>query len=284
MSILSPRYFMVFCLSSSLSLSIHAEDQLGNMLKQAIETATEATTPKETKESQPTATPKADAADSETKAALGAGMETAEVNQGLKQMLLQGSQQAISALGTEGGFLNNAEVKIALPDSMSLLAKGLRNLGQGQYVDDFVKSMNTAAEKAVPEAAEVFSHAIESMTPQDALKVLNGGDSSVTDYFKQSSTEELKQRFMPLIKASMDSSGVTTAYKTLMEQTQSNINVGGIGVGELLGGGKNGFDLDQYVTDKSLDGLFSVMAQEEAKIRSNPAARATDLLKQIFGG
>ncbi len=281
MSMICKPHLLVFCLSSTLALSAHANDQLGNMLKQVLENAQP--TAQESTQSQQTNAP--EARSSVTKNTLGADLATADVNQGLQQMLLQSSQQAISALGQKGGFLNNPLVKIPLPDSLSLLDSGLRKMGQGQYIDDFVKSMNTAAEKAVPEAAEVFAQAIENMSPQDALSVLNGGAHSVTEYFKKSSSETLKQRFAPLIKQATDSSGVTTAYKSLMAQTK-DMNVGGFNIGNLLSGGKasGNLDLDQYVTDKSLEGLFKIMAEEEAKIRSNPTARATDLLKQIFGG
>jgi len=283
MSVMSKRNLMVFCLSSSLVLSANADEQFGNMLKQVLENTASSTA--KSAETQESTSPKAETQSSNSKSTLGAGMATADVNQGLKQMLLQGSQQAISALGTEGGFLNNPLVKIPVPESLSMLDNGLRKLGQGQYVDDFVKSMNTAAEKAIPEAADVFSKAIENISPEDALKILNGGENSVTEYFKQSSTEELKQRFMPLIKQATDSTGVTTAYKSLMAQTKG-MDLGGFNLGNMLGGGQSGgaLDIDQYITSQSLEGLFKIMAQEETKIRSNPAARATDLLKQIFGG
>ncbi len=272
-----PIHAQVFalCLASSLaSTTLAADLQLKDIFKQAVDSATQTT-------ETPTTAPAANADNN-----VGKGLETSKLNLGVKQMLLQGSEQAIGSLGQAGGFLNNPAVKIPVPSSLSLLESGLRQAGQGQYIDDFVKSINAAAEQAVPEATAVFSKAIENMTPTDAMKILNGPENSVTEYFKKTSSEELKQRLLPLIKQATDKNGVTTAYKGLMTKTEG-LNLGALGnVGSLLGGGKDSsaLDLDQYVTDQSLEGLFKVMAEEEAKIRSNPAARATDLLKQIFGG
>ncbi len=215
-------------------------------------------------------------------AQLGAGLSNDEIGSGLKQMLKQGVDRAIATLGRENGFLNNEQAKIPLPQSLQPVAKGLEKLGQGKLVDDFVATMNHAAEKAVPEAGEVFANTLDAMTMRDVSGILNGPKNAATDYFRKNSGDELKQRFLPIVKQATDKSGVTTAYKQLKSQMGS-LDLGPLN--SLLGGGESGeLDLDQYITEHTLDGLFELIAQEEAKIRQNPAARATDLLERIFGG
>ncbi|MCK5830274.1 MAG: DUF4197 domain-containing protein [Methylococcales bacterium] len=199
-------------------------------------------------------------------------LSNSDVVSGLKEALANGVKSAINSLGTSGGF-SNSPVKIAIPDSLSTIATTVRTLGQGHYVDSLESTMNQAAEKAVPEAAEILSDAIRQMSVTDAMSILNGSDDAATQYFRKISESSLMERFKPIVTQATNSAGVTASYKNLTSQASP-----------LLGGimDKSSLDIDQYVTDKSLDGLFKYIAEEEKSIRSNPAARTTDLLKKVF--
>lgn len=202
-------------------------------------------------------------------------LSNSEVVSGLKEALANGVESAINTLGRPGGFLGNKLVEIAVPDSLETIASTARTLGQGQYVDSFETTMNQAAEKAVPEAASILADAIRQMSVDDAMNILNGSDDAATQYFQKVSEASLAEKFKPIVKQATDQAGVTAAYKNLAGQASPLL--GGIMEGSAL-------DLDQYVTDKSLDGLFKYIAMEEKRIRENPAARSTDLLKKVFGG
>lgn len=201
-------------------------------------------------------------------------LSNSDVVSGLKEALAKGVKSAITSLGTSGGFSDNSAVKIALPDSLTSIATAARTMGQGQYVDSLESTMNVAAEKAVPEAADILSNAISEMSVTDAMSILNGPDDAATQYFRKVSEASLTERFKPIVSQATDSSGVTSSYKDLTSNATS-----------LLGGvmDSSPLDLDQYVTNKSLDGLFQYIAKEEQSIRSNPAARSTELLKKVFG-
>lgn len=192
---------------------------------------------------------------------------------GLKEALSQGTRQAISSLGKDGGFLNNLDVKIPLPDELKKVEKLLRSLGQEKYADQFVASMNQAAEKAVPEAAVLFSDAIAQMSMADAKSILKGPDDAATQYFRKTSEAKLKERFRPIVQAATDQAGVTSAYKSLMRQAGPTAKLLGV----------QATDLDAYVEGKAVDGLFKMIAAEEQRIRQDPLARGTDLLKKVFG-
>jgi hypothetical protein len=150
--------------------------------------------------------------------------------------------------------------------------KLLRGAGFGQKVDIFELSMNRAAEQAAPEAKSIFWDAIKEMDIADARKILNGRDDEATLYFKDKTYQRLEQSFKPIVKNSMGEVGVTRAYQDLNEKVETIPFAGGLS-----------FDLDQYVTEGALDGLFKMLAEEEKKIRSDPAARVTDLLRKVFG-
>lgn len=201
-------------------------------------------------------------------------LSNSDVVSGLKGALANGVESAIKTLGTNGGFSNNSAVKIVIPDSLKSIASTARTLGQGQYVDSLESTMNVAAEKAVPEAAEILADAIKKMSVDDAMSILKGPDDAATQYFRKVSGASLTERFKPIVKQATDSSGVTASYKNLTSQATP-----------LLGGvlDESSLDLDNYVTNKSLDGLFKYIADEEKSIRSNPAARTTDILKKVFG-
>lgn len=198
----------------------------------------------------------------------------ADINSGLKEALSKGVSTAIKSLGKENGYLGNLRVKIPLPSSIQKLEKGLRLAGQGKAVDDFVASMNHAAEKAVPVAFDVFVEAIKKMTFDDARKILfSKEDDSATQFFRRSSEETLRGKFRPIVEEFTAKTGVTQSYKTM-------IGKAGFAAQFL---GKDATDLDGYVTQKALDGLFLLIADEEKKIRKDPIGRTTDLLRKVFG-
>lgn len=201
-----------------------------------------------------------------------ASLDDGKIASGLKEALQVGTENAVKSTGRTDGYFGNAAIKILLPQKLQVVEKGMRLMGKGPQVDDFVLSMNRAAEQAAPLAKPIFIDALKQMTFEDARKILSGGNTSATDYFKQKTTLQLTAAFTPEVKKSMDNVGVTKKYSNLM------------GVASKLPFGKPGaLDIDQYVVSKSLDGLFFVLGQEETKIRKNPAAQVTPLLKQVFG-
>lgn len=253
-------------LLAGLSPALAAID-LGDMAKQVLQQQTQATQGGATTQPQ---------------TVLGAGLAESDMAAGLKQALSKGTQYAVSTLGQDGGFLNNPAVKIPMPASLNLLETGLRKIGQGKWADDFIAALNQAAEKAVPEAAAVFSASIEAMSIDDAQQILNGGENAATQYFQTTNTAELQARFLPIVQQATEAAGVTKAYKALQAQSKG-LNLGALG-GLLGGANPADIDLDAYVTDKSLDGLFKLIAEQEQKIRGQVSARDTDLLKKVFGG
>ena len=192
---------------------------------------------------------------------------------GLKEALAKGTREAVANLGKDGGFLNNLDVKIPMPDELQKVEKLLRQLGQDKYADQFVATMNHAAEKAVPEAATLFADAISQMSLADAKSILKGPDDAATQYFRKASETKLKERFRPIVQSATDQAGVTAAYKKLMQKAGPFTQYMG----------QNATDLDGYVESKAVDGLFKMIAAEEKRIRQDPVARTTDLLKKVFG-
>jgi len=200
------------------------------------------------------------------------GLSNETVVSGLKEALRIGSGNAVSLNGKVDGYFKNAAIKILMPEKLKPLEKGLRFAGQSRQVDEFVLSMNRAAEKAAPFAKDIFWGAIKRMTFTDATRILKGGDTAATDYFREATTEELATAFQPIVTQSMESIGVTRQYKVLAGRYNALPFVK-----------SQAFDLDRYVVDKALEGLFYVLAEEERKIRTDPAARVTDLLRTVFG-
>lgn len=197
-----------------------------------------------------------------------------DIASGLKEALGKGVKFAVNSLGKPNGYLGNPRVKIPLPNSLKKLERGLRVAGQGRAVDEFVASMNNAAEKAVPVAIDVFIDAIKQMTFDDARQILfSGQDDSATMFFRRTSEETLRGKFRPIVEDFTAKTGVTSKYKTM---------IGRAGFAAALLG-KDATDLDGYVTQKALDGLFLLVADEEKKIRKNPLGRTTDLLRKVFG-
>lgn len=202
----------------------------------------------------------------------GAGLDDGTVVSGLKEALSIGTGNAVTSVSSLDGYFANAAIKILMPEKIQNVADLLRTVGFHKQVDDFVLSMNRAAEKAAPKARQHFVGAIKEMTFDDARKILGGGNTAATDYFKGKTSSKLTAEFKPIISASMNEVGTTRAYKEMMGKYTS-----------LPFAQAESMDLDHYVTGKALDGLFYMVGQEEQKIRTNPAARVTDVLKKVFG-
>jgi hypothetical protein len=202
-----------------------------------------------------------------------------QIGAGLKEALSVGAERAVDILGSDGGFLNDQSVRIPLPGVLDTAAKGLRAAGQGQYVDQFETTVNRAAERAIPQTLDIVKQTVRDMTLEDVRGILGGGDDAATQFLRKRAGGSLHEAILPIISDATDSAGATAAYKSL--KSQADGMVGGLGS---LGGLVNtqSFDLDGYVADKTLDGLFLKLAAEEKRIRENPVARTTDLLKTVF--
>jgi hypothetical protein len=191
---------------------------------------------------------------------------------GIKEALAVGTERAVQSLSAKDGFFGNAAVKILMPPKIQKVADVARAAGYQQQVDEFVLSMNRAAEAAAPLASRYFGDAIREMTLQDVQGILRGGDTAATDFFSSKTRDKLYAAFKPTVAQKVDEVGATRAYKEMIGRYEKVPFMG-----------SQSLDLDDYVTNKSLDGLFHVVAEEEKKIRTNPAARTTDLLKTVFG-
>jgi hypothetical protein len=191
---------------------------------------------------------------------------------GLKEALSVGTNNAVKNVSKMDGYFGNEAIKILLPEKIRKVGDVLRTVGYQKEVDDFVLSMNRAAEKAAPKAVPIFINAIKHMTFDDARKILQGGDTAATDFFKEKTRAPLFNEFKPVVTESMDKVGVAQSYKKMTA-----------GYDQIPFMKKEDIDLDHYVTNKSLDGLFYMVGQEEKKIRTDPAAQVTDLLKKVFG-
>ncbi len=202
-----------------------------------------------------------------------AGLSSDQVTQALKEALGQGLQHAVASLGRPGGFLTNVNVKIPLPDKLQTVEKTLRAIGQGQLADQCITTMNQAAEQAVPAAADVFVSAMKSMTVDDAKGILNGPPDAATQFFRHSTEIELTQKFLPIVQQAMTKCGATAAYQQVLDKAKAASPFFS----------DPSLDLNAYVTGKTMDGLFKMVAAEEKRIRENPAARTTELLKSVFG-
>ncbi len=199
-------------------------------------------------------------------------ISSGDASSGVKEALAKGADYAVSTLGAKNGFLDNKKVKIRLPGYLEKAGKGLRLFGMGDQADELVETMNHAAENAVAEAKPILVDSIKKMTIQDAKAILTGGDDSVTQYFKRTSSEQLGKKFSPIVKAST---------KKLKLAEQYNNFAGKAASAGLID--KKNADIDSYVTQKAMDGLFIIIAEEEKKLRSNPLGASSDLLKKVFG-
>jgi hypothetical protein len=191
---------------------------------------------------------------------------------GLKEALQIGTEHAVDLTAVTDGFFKNEAIKILLPEKLKTAEKGLRLLGMGAKIDEFELSMNRAAEKAAPAARGIFKDAVTQMTFDDARKILTGGDTSATEYFRSKTSASLTTAFKPTVASAMEETGVVKQYNQLTSGIQS-----------LPFGRSQNLDITDYVVGKALDGLFHMLGEEEKKIRTNPAAQITPLLKEVFG-
>jgi hypothetical protein len=208
--------------------------------------------------------------------ALVSNLSQDEIAGGLKQALSVGVQRAVATLGKDGGFLNDAHVAIPMPDRLRTAERVLRAAGQDRLADEFIATMNHAAEQAVPQAASVLADSVKQMTLADARTILTSTNNAATAYFRQTSETNLYERFLPIVRQATEQTGVTAAYKKIISKT----SLGGFAAPFLS---QDTLDLDGYVTRKTLDGLFLKIGQEEQRIRQDPLARTTALLEKVFG-
>jgi hypothetical protein len=199
------------------------------------------------------------------------GLSDDKIIAGLKQALQVSTSKAVANVGKPDGFLKNAAIKIALPPKLETVGSGLRMFGMGSKVDELEVGMNRAAEQATPQAKQIFLASLKKMTFDDARHILTGNDTAATDYFKRTSSADLTTAFSPVVHQSMEHVGVVEQYDRVIKSAPG---------GSMIA---NEFDLDKYVVGKTLDGLFYMLGEEEKKIRKNPAAQTTALLKEVFG-
>jgi len=220
-------------------------------------------------------------------------MESDIVSQGLKQALKQGIEVAVKNLGKENSFLSNKKIKIPLPDKLAKAESLIRKAGGDKVANDFILSMNTAATKAVPQTTKILVDAVSNMHIDDAKRILSGGDTAASHYFKEKTSAQLKQMILPIIQNTMAENKVAHYYKMVNELYKTHgkglVEKSGLmgyakqfGVDSYLPG-DNDENIDSYVTNKTIDGLFTMIAEKEKEIRQNPVARSTDLLKKVFG-
>ena len=204
-----------------------------------------------------------------------------QIGDGLKEALRIGAERAVELLGRRDGFLNDASVRIPLPGLMGSVAKGLRAAGQGQYVDNFETTINRAAEEAIPQTLAIVQQTVSDMTLEDVRGILSGGDDAATRFLRERVGGSLRATILPIVARATDNAGATAAYKSL--KAKGDGMLGGL---DSLAGliDTRSLDLDGYVADKTMEGLFLKLAAEEKRIRENPVARTTDILKTVFGG
>ncbi|MYM72015.1 DUF4197 family protein [Duganella sp. FT134W] len=195
-----------------------------------------------------------------------------DASSGLKAALTTGTNAAVSKLGAEGGFLDNAKVRIPLPKILEQARPILKMTGKGQQLDDLVVQMNRAAESAVPMAKPLLIDAVKSMSINDAKNILTGGDTSVTDFFRSRTQDKLAVQFLPVVKKVTDRSGVATQYNAAMSLAPK--------MGVLA---KDQATVEGYVTQRALDGLYTMIAEEEKAIRADPLGTGSKLIGKVFG-
>lgn len=201
-----------------------------------------------------------------------ASISNQDAARGIKGALSQGAASAVSKLGVPGGFLNNPKVKIPLPPALDEVANAMRMLGAGKDADELEVAMNRAAEQAVPEAKMLLINAVKTMSVADAKGILTGGDDSVTQFFRNKTAAPLAVKFLPIVKHATDRVGLAQKYNQLAGQ--------GVKFGLIKA---DAGSIEQYVTEKALDGLYLMIGEEERAIRQNPAAAASAIVSKVFG-
>ena len=199
-------------------------------------------------------------------------LSNSEASGGLKAALIQGAGKAVSKLGAVDGFFGNKEVKIPLPDTMKKAEKAMRMFGMGKQADELVLKMNRAAEAAVPEAKALLVDSVKKMSVADAKSILTGGDEAATQYFKKTTSTAMTDKFLPIVKKATENVQLAQQYNKFAEMGNK------FGVVK-----KDQVNLEQYVTQKTLDGVYLMMAKEEAAIRKDPVGQTSSLLKKVFG-
>ncbi|MES2500393.1 MAG: DUF4197 domain-containing protein [Pseudomonadota bacterium] len=195
-----------------------------------------------------------------------------EASSGLKAALIQGAGKAVSKLGATNGFFGNKQVKILLPDSMKNAEKAMRMFGMGKQADELVLRMNRAAEASVPEAKALLIDSVKKMSLADAKSILTGPQDSATQYFKRTTSLPMGEKFLPIVKSAIEKVQLAQQYNKFAE------------IGNKYGlVKKEDVNLEQYVTQKTLDGVYLMMAQEEAAIRKDPVGQTSRLIKKVFG-
>ena len=207
-------------------------------------------------------------------------LSNGDISSGLKQALNSGIKKAVELLGQKNGFLSDQAVKILVPEKLQKVDKLLRSLGQDKIADDFILSMNRAAENAAPHVTDIFVSSIEKMSISDAKNILTGPDNAATEYFKNNTSQELQKLIKPYVQKSMAKADVTKYYESMLGMAKKYDSFGLLK--QYLGADTG--NLENYVTDKTMSGLFSKIALQEKAIRNNPALRSTDLLKKVFAG
>nr|WP_314488723.1 DUF4197 domain-containing protein [uncultured Pseudomonas sp.] len=195
-----------------------------------------------------------------------------DASSGLKDALSQGAQVAVKQLGTPGGFNDNPDVRIELPGKLGKAAKAMKMFGKGEQVDALEASMNKAAEAAVPQAQAILLDAVKKMSVADAKGILSGGQDSATQYLDKTSREQIRAKFLPIVKQATDQVGLAKQYNNFAGQAMA------LGVVDAKSA-----SIENYVTEQALDGLFEIIAKQEQSIRQNPAQAATSLAKKVFG-
>ena len=265
-------------LSSSLTFAF----DLGSIAKSVVDNVT-----KEQTSTQATTSEKATTNTSTS------NISDSTVTSGLKGALKTGVNYAVTQLGSSNGYLDNSAVKIPLPDNLAKAETLLRSVGGNQMADNLINSMNTAASKAAPKTAEVFVNAIDKMSVTDAQAILSGGNEAATNYFKANTSDSLKKLIAPIIQETMKENQVATYYDTVNNLYKSSAkglvdNSGVMGMAKSFGvdsyiPGSSDESLDEYITTKAIDGLFTMIGQKEAAIRANPIEQTSSILKQVFG-
>jgi hypothetical protein len=199
-------------------------------------------------------------------------LSNADASGGLKEALIQGAGKAVGKLGAVDGFFKNPQVKIPLPDSLKKVEKTMRAFGMGKQADELVLRMNRAAEAAVPEAQALLVNSVKQMSVTDAKNILTGGDDAATQYFKKTTSAPMAEKFLPIVKKATEDVKLAQQYDKFAGT--------GVKYGLVK---KDQANLEQYVTQKALDGVYLMMAEEEKAIRANPMGQASGLLQKVFG-
>ncbi|MCD4755820.1 MAG: DUF4197 domain-containing protein [Deltaproteobacteria bacterium] len=244
------RIILLNCILMILAVPVHA-----GFLDQVLDTVRDVSTSK------------GDGKSTQTSSVL----SDAEIVKGLREALRVGAEQAVKSASAAGGYMDNPAIRIPLPGRLQSAANTLRSIGLGSQADAFEQSMNHAAEKAAEEALPIFTQAVKDLTFEDVQRLWKGGDTAVTDYFRQVTWQPLYDKFQPVVHASAQEVGVTQAYQALTDQPT---------VQNLISG--TDLDLNHYISEEALNGLFKLLGEEEKKIRTDPVARTTDILKKVF--